>query len=658
MQKILPITLTTMLFFQPVVAQTTQQSGEQDDIMRSEKKAAEPRQFTYIASDGITLSNIFAHTANLSLSNSTPLNLISIRGVTSGGVTGTNINDVSYLSIDGRLVSTSQLKTLGDLFDIEDIHVYRNPQITTAEGGTFTGKVAVKTKDPTFSPDLSARLGVGNFNTYQAGIAFGDAITEDLAFRISLNHDSTDGYIQSAVSEKEDVDFRETHDARFKLLYEPSNQFRALLTGGVSDGKLGDFTSHQVVVQSGIFNWDRHTDRTEFQTRFAGLKIDYALSDNWSLESATQWSIFDENQRISGNARGSSDEPYWNTHELKEKRFTQSLSLSYETQKLKTTIGGYAAKNIINRRLHNIYPLGGTRQDNKTHLAVYGEIEYDVTDKLTAFAGLRAERILSDKITYTLPEKTYHTVMLPKVGVQYQFNDNHALTAQFTQGFRPGGIQQTTGVPSLAVYQPEYLNSYEFSYQGRLLNDSFRINANLFYHDLQDIQVWARSEDYYMGRFPAHYIANTAIGHTVGGELEAQWRVTPNLDIYASVGLARSQIDHLNKTYIFGFLDSRQFVNAPKATAFLGGSYTFGDWVFGAEIDHADDIVHRLGTEASNGKRTLVNLSATYRIDKNMKLTAFGNNIFDKKYFTEGKISNEFYPGAPRTFGLRFQYDY
>ena len=184
--------------------------------------------------------------------------------------------------------------------------------------------------------------------------------------------------------------------------------------------------------------------------------------------------------------------------------------------------------------------------------AFFGELSYDLTDKLTVHGGLRWAEFDRDVFeSYEFPgglipfgdletggDGSYRDVgtvsdTIYKVGVRYNFNDDFMVYGLFSQGFRVGGVNSpraagTGEVPQ--TYDSDLLDNYEIGIKSQWLDNRLTLNADIFYMNWNDYQ------DTYWGAGAWWLRGNINVGdaETKGIEVQVDWRVTDRLTISAS----------------------------------------------------------------------------------------------------------------------------
>jgi outer membrane receptor protein involved in Fe transport len=117
----------------------------------------------------------------------------SLRGLTASA--GSDTIDPSVgLVIDGVPYASLSLGDTINLLDIEQINVTKGPQGTTGARQTSVGQINIINRHPSFTPEGSASLTVGQNSALRAEFEGGGPIIEDLlAFRITAMRDQRNG---------------------------------------------------------------------------------------------------------------------------------------------------------------------------------------------------------------------------------------------------------------------------------------------------------------------------------------------------------------------------------------------------------------------------------------------------------------------------------
>jgi iron complex outermembrane receptor protein len=118
----------------------------------------------------------------------------SMRGLTSGP-SSDNIDPSFGITIDGVPYAYLPLASASNLVDVSLVNVTRGPQGTTGARQTSAGQINITTRRPSFTPDASASLTLGEDNALRAEVSGGGTLIDDLvAFRITAMRDRRDGH--------------------------------------------------------------------------------------------------------------------------------------------------------------------------------------------------------------------------------------------------------------------------------------------------------------------------------------------------------------------------------------------------------------------------------------------------------------------------------
>lgn len=144
--------------------------------------------------------------------------------------------------------------------------------------------------------------------------------------------------------------------------------------------------------------------------------------------------------------------------------------------------------------------------------ALFGEVSFDLTDKLTATGGLRAykyknslvgffgysdgyssrtgvaacfaDAIVSGTPCTNLDKVTSDTGVIPKLNLTYKITPDAMIYATWSRGFRPGGINRRG---TLAPYGPDKLDNYELGWKTQW--GPLRFNGAVYQEDWNNIQL-------------------------------------------------------------------------------------------------------------------------------------------------------------------------
>lgn len=258
------------------------------------------------------------------------------------------------------------------------------------------------------------------------------------------------------------------------------------------------------------------------------------------------------------------------------KTSTEEIRLANDSSSLSWTVGFYHSyrKNFTESLLNTVdpatgfqyypdgyvYPYGAgaktqldrTIDDKLEQVAGFAEGTYKITPAWDVTAGIRyfnykkvtgAEVIIpsyvaGNKITpYSELNGEEHGTLL-KFGTSYKISPTVMVFASASQGYRPGGVNQTLGLPSYAAtYESDKLWDYELGIKSSWFDRKLVINANVFQMDWTGMQVSAS----YQGAFG--FLTNSpGTARIRGVELDTTIIPLSGLTLHASGSYTSSEL--------------------------------------------------------------------------------------------------------------------
>ena len=131
----------------------------------------------------------------------------------------------------------------------------------------------------------------------------------------------------------------------------------------------------------------------------------------------------------------------------------------------------------------------------------------------------------------------------PRVGVQYQFNDDVMIFASYTEGFKSGGFfgRQANFTDVDAQYEPEYVESYELGMKSTWMDGRMIFNPTIFYNNYDDKQESVLIPINLSN--VATVVRNASTLEIFGIEAEVQFQVTEEWNLRASYGYLDAEYD-------------------------------------------------------------------------------------------------------------------
>lgn len=138
--------------------------------------------------------------------------------------------------------------------------------------------------------------------------------------------------------------------------------------------------------------------------------------------------------------------------------------------------------------------------NERKDVSVFGEATIQLSDRWKLLLGARWYDTKIDRIyTLRLPATAPPDIatpsgsdngVLPKVGLQYFFEDDRMVYALYSEGFRTGGINRARGNPTLPVqYNSDLLKNYEAGLKSRWLDGRMQLNVIGYHQIWEDMQL-------------------------------------------------------------------------------------------------------------------------------------------------------------------------
>ncbi len=427
-------------------------------------------------------------------------------------------------------------------------------------------------------------------------------------------------------------------------------------------------------------------------------------SDLFTLTSISDYKNFEKFQGIT--ADGGPASTVEALFDADARQFSQELRLNGELDRTRWVAGLYylnidldAGFSITADPNALFLPLVGVPWEDTalskletSSWSVFGQLEFDVTDRITFIGGLRTiweskdftgeetfflstspTALETDIPLFPVQPKTDHeqdkTLWSGKVQFDWHPVDDVLLYAGINRGVKAGGFNAPVtfgqGFPAADIpYGEEILLSYETGFKwDNLFGGTSRLNGSFYYYDYKDYQGFFFTQ-------VTGFVRNVDAEYK-GFELEFYTNPIEGLDL----ALAGSYID----TDIFDvqlgpgvFVDTEaSFTPDTQLSGWL--RYHWPQEVFGGRIaTHADfnysasfyDNIRNF--DASKMPEYVIgNVRVDWTSgDEQWLASFFINNIADERYFTIGYDlsnatgSNSLVPGKPRWFGASLRYSF
>ena len=349
-----------------------------------------------------------------------------------------------------------------------------------------------------------------------------------------------------------------------------------------------------------------------------------------------------------------------------------------------------------------------------TESALFGEIGYQVTDKLEITVGARfykydveSESAVDfplfntlfggagpDDVTLNFEQnEASDNGSLFKFNAKYQFTNSVMGYATISEGFRIGGSnglapcpdplpanQAGCGNPSEMLYDADTTTNYELGFKSTWLRSRLHFNAALFNIDWDDAQVAGATE---VGQLP--YLSNAGSANAKGIEISSRAILSDSFSVYSTYAYTKAELTSdapflFNSDGTDGAEDGDRLPGSSEHQFSMGVNYqtdVFNDKTLDINygITAQSDVISRVGLR-DNGETlpgySLSNISAKLTADE-WSATVYVDNVFNKYAVTSVRRSDAditsanrtdiqrnygYFINRPLTVGIKFNYKF
>jgi len=267
----------------------------------------------------------------------------TIRGTSAFNVSGGGNSYLATMYVDGAPLPMRVIRSGAvPVWDLAQVEVFRGPQSTLQGRNALAGAIHIRTQDPTYEWGGKAKATFGTDGQQEFAIAGGGGLIEDmLAFRVSIEDKTYDGDIDN-VTRKTKSNFEDATSARAKFLFQPNDDFTAILTLSNLESELG---VQWATYRYGESVFKRETDFnspvwTKTDTDIATLEMSYAITDELSLDAVITTNDSDYAYNWDGDMTSEqlvADQKYTRN----DKTNSQELRLTYDGEDVEAVVGLY-----------------------------------------------------------------------------------------------------------------------------------------------------------------------------------------------------------------------------------------------------------------------------------------------------------------------------
>jgi outer membrane receptor protein involved in Fe transport len=688
------ITMTLIAASIAVSATAVAQQGVLEEVTVTARKTEEKLQDVPLSVKAFTAADIEERGIDdlYKISTSTPgfsferLNRFGVQGGGSRPVIRGQSNILGEANastfIDGLQYNDSVLSLPFDL--IERVEVIKGPQAALFGRATFAGAINLITKKGTNEFDNRVTARIADYGEYEvSGMTRGPLVEDRVFYMLHARYYDFAGMYRNSVDGRK-VGDENSVNLNASIEFRPNDQLRMRFNAGWGeddDGAAaialqdrfsnncflnvsrqyycGEVLELQTTEQNLALFGDRMgLEKTAYR---ASAQIDYdadAYSISWNTGYFNSDQTYGYDVDLTANSTALNGD--FNRVAVSDrKEYSSELLLrSDETKAFRSMIGAYYYRSRRTFREDRINATTTVRtvdngEERVDNWALFGFLEYDLTDRLTGRVELRySEDTIGNsnppaRPTLPLIERTFDS-WSPRVTLDFKATDDTLIYGSIARGNKPGFINANPLLdPSLLFADEESALNYELGTKNTLLDGRMTLNAAVYYIDWKDQQLTTAAT--LSNGAPVTVVVNVGKTEVKGFEIELNNQFTEAF----SGGLAYSYNDAKFKEAFdpeqaafnaspnrpvagdLGSVAGKQTPNSPKSQATLYGRFDYDvtsdvrGWV---RLDYAytSKKYSQIFNLAHTGDQNLVNLKVGFETDK-WTITLWGDNLTDDR---------------------------
>ncbi|WP_433780027.1 TonB-dependent receptor [Flavobacterium anhuiense] len=578
---------------------------------------------------------------------------------------------------------------------VESLQLQRGVGTSTNGAGAFGASLNLLTDSYANKATGEISSSAGSFNTFKNTVKFSTGLLNDhfeIAGRLSTI--KSHGFIDRASSDLKSYFLQGTYVGKTTLI-------KALVFGGTEktyqswngiDGET--LNTNRTFNSAGMYTdeagnvrfYDNETDN--YNQDHYQLHWSESISDKWSTNLAfhyTKGKGYYENYKEDEPVEGygpiqptkAVDDGNGNlipvTDLIRQKWldndfYGTTFSAKYVTEKLNVILGGGWNKyegdhfgKVIWAQYSDQSTLGDHYYDDyssKTDGNIFAKANYQFTEKLSFYGDLQYRRVRykANSAETGLVDDTFN-FFNPKAGLNYAFNEKNTLYFSYARANREPNRTDYEG----GNVKPEKLNDFELGW--RFNSEKFQLNSNVYYMGYKDqLILTGRLDD--VGN-PIR--ANTEKSYRLGFEFDATIAISDKFTLRPNFTLSSNK--NVDLAVDGEYYGTTKIAYSPEVIAGNVIVYKPIERLYLSLLQKyvGEQYMNNIELPAAKLADYFVNdFNASYEIKsktifQSITITALVNNIFDKKYVSNGAmwdIYPYYYPQAGTNFlvGLNLKF--
>jgi outer membrane receptor protein involved in Fe transport len=566
--------------------------------------------------------------------------------------------------------------------DIQQVEILRGPQGTLFGANALAGLINMVSNEPGGEFNGRADLTLGNYNRMTASAALGGPISEALGFRMALQSNRNDGYIDNVFLNRSSNDIREVM-ARGKLHWDVSNDLSLGFTLFYSDADNG-YDAFSLDNNRNTYSDEPGHDTLE--SLATALSATWRATDTLALEALlsrvdadTEYG-YDEDWSNTGICDNTDcDSELWGFdwwYSSTDNYIRNNRNTSTDIRLVSSNGRGAAAwvaglyhrdqeQSLLRQYTYNSGDFDSQYDTRNT--AAYGQVDLPFAQNWTFVTGLRYESRdwdYDDNVEGDNRASDDESSWGGKVVVEHLTSSGTLLYGLVSRGYKAGGYNSALAskIPDFEqdgitipaenlVFGTETMWNYELGLKGSWLEDTLTVSAAVFYQDRDDMQVKQSiviPVDPGSPACPCNFIdslQNASGGINKGLEIEANWQATDSINLFGSLGLLDTEYkNYLSYSHTDADLDNgipydmsgRAQAHAPETQYAFGAQFFITDnWFAQADIEGKGKAYASANHNEKLNSYTLLNMRLSYQTDR-WSVALWGRNLTDKDVQTRG----------------------
>lgn len=550
--------------------------------------------------------------------------------------------------IDGVPVQETTGKINVNLDNIESIKVIKGSASYLYGNDAIAGAVIITTKDPKGVSSSNLESEIGSFGSKRLVLGTNQTF-ENSALQIQGSTRSSDGYWDDAYVKSK------SFNGKYQYYFDDSDLTFGL---GYTKRETGDGNSVRGITEA------NENPTSEGYYSYSG----YYNSDLIKT-FLTYTKVFEDESELMLRAHKYVDDKTYNSRRLvyDNSEVWDQNGAKGEYKKTFSDIGfmiGFDLQRNNTEETRNLVSDGSLDEDYNTEEdinALYTEVKYKITDKLTTTFNMRFDNIqqkFEDKIDSSNNVDPEYNIFSYRGGLKYKFNDNLSLYSNISTGFRTPTVAQTStnqvsladdptlDIPSEIDVEQTY--NYEIGIRGK--EGLISYDASIFQIDRKD----------YIGRIAGSYVTSddddesnynnvgdmrsrglelslsSDSSKTISFDLAYTYLQSKFTDYWISQQLTENTAGWgaSNATFQRVDLSGNYVSRSPRHTINLTMNYKLTDkWDISPELVYKGNYYADEANQFKQGGYTVVNLRTNYKYSNSLEFFGKIDNLFDKDYF-------------------------